>query len=104
MSYSVTRRRNEIGIRMALGAQPGSVVRMVLGDVALITPICLVAGAVAAIGAGRLVNSLLFDLSASDRTMIGLTATVLAAAAAFAGYLPARRASRLEPLSALRED
>ena len=70
MSYAVTRRRNEIGIRMALGAEPQAVVGLVLRHVALITTVGLVAGAVAALGTGRFINSLLYNLAASDRTMM----------------------------------
>ena len=104
MSYTVTRRRNEIGIRIALGAEPRSVVGLVLRHVALITIAGLIVGAAAAVGAGRFIDSLLFNLAASDRTMIAITALPLAAAAALAGYLPARRAARIDPMTALRED
>jgi predicted permease len=103
MSYSVTRRRNEIGIRMALGAEPEKVVRLVLGHVAVITVVGLAVGAAAAMGTGRFINTLLFNLAASDRTMIAVTAATLALAAGLAGYLPARRAARTDPMSALRE-
>jgi predicted permease len=104
MSYSVSRRKSEIGIRMALGAEPRRVVRLVVGHVALITVAGLLVGAVASIGTGRLVNPLLFNVAASDLTMIAATAVTLAAAAAVAGYLPARRAARIDPTVALRED
>jgi ABC-type antimicrobial peptide transport system permease subunit len=104
MSYTVTRRRNEIGIRMALGAEPESVMRLVLTHVALITLVGLVVGIAGAVGTGRFINSLLFNLATYDRTMIGLTSLTLATAAAIAGYLPARRASRIDPMTALREE
>jgi predicted permease len=104
MSYSVTRRRHEIGIRMALGAEPDRVIALVLRHVALITAIGLVVGAAAAIGAGRFINALLFNLAATDRTMIVVSAVTLALAAALAGYLPARRAARIDPMAALRDD
>jgi putative ABC transport system permease protein len=104
MSYSVTRRQNEIGIRMALGAEPGSVIRMVLLNVALITAIGIALGAAGAFGTGRFINALLFNLAATDATMIAVTAITLGAAAAVAGYLPARRAARIDPMTALRQD
>jgi putative ABC transport system permease protein len=104
MSYSVRRRQNEIGIRMALGAEPGNVIRMVLLNVAVITALGIALGAAGAFGSGRFINSLLFNLAASDITMIAVTAATLATAAAVAGYLPARRAARIDPMTALRQD
>ena len=103
MSYSVSRRRNEIGIRMALGAEPDNVITLVFKHVALITVMGLIVGAVAAVSTGRFINSLLFNLATYDGTMIAVTALTLAAAAAIAGYLPARRAARIDPMVALRE-
>ncbi|MGE0865442.1 MAG: ABC transporter permease, partial [Vicinamibacterales bacterium] len=92
MSYSVTRRQNEIGIRMALGAEPGRVIRMVLVNVLVIVAVGIAVGVAGAIGSGRFINALLFNLAASDKTMIAVTAITLAGAAALAGYFPARRA------------
>jgi predicted permease len=104
MSYSVSRRRNEIGIRMALGAEPDRVITMVLKHVAMITVAGILVGVAGAVGTGRFVNTLLFNLATGDRTMIAVTAVTLAAAAAVAGYLPARRAARIDPMTALREE
>jgi predicted permease len=104
MSYSVSRRRNEIGIRMALGAEPDSVVRLVLKHVAVITVAGIIIGIAGAVGTGRFINTLLFNLATDDRTMIAVTAVTLAAAAAIAGYFPARRAARIDPMTALRQD
>jgi putative ABC transport system permease protein len=103
MSYSVARRRNEIGIRMALGAEPGKVMRLVLWNVALVTAVGLAIGAAVSIGTGRFVNTLLFGLVASDATMIVIAGLTLGSAAIVAGYLPARRAARVDPMAALRE-
>ncbi len=102
MSYSVSRRTNEIGIRMALGAQRAGVVGMVLRESMLMVAIGVVLGLAGAIAGGRFVESVLFGLSATDVWTIGaaIGATVLVSLAA--GYLPARRASRVDPMVALR--
>ena len=104
MSYNVTRRRNEIGIRMALGAEPARVLRMVMGEVALLIGVGLTFGLCLTLATTRLVASLLYGLTPSDPLTLSLALVLLAAVATLAGYLQARRASRVEPLTALREE
>ena len=100
MSYSVARRTNEIGIRMALGAEQARVLRMV----SVLIGVGLAAGAAAALASTRFVASLLYGVTPNDPITLALAAAVLASVAAFAGYLPAHRASRLDPMTALREE
>jgi putative ABC transport system permease protein len=104
MSYNVTRRRNEIGIRMALGAEPARVLRMVMGEVALLIGAGLALGLAVALATTRLVASFLYGLTPRDPLTLSLAVAILAGVASLAGYLQARRASRLEPLIALREE
>jgi putative ABC transport system permease protein len=104
MSYDVTQRRNEIGIRMALGAEPGRVLRMVMGEVALLIAIGLTVGLGAALAATRLVAGFLYGVTPNDPLTLSLAVALLAGVASLAGYLQARRASHLEPLTALREE
>ncbi len=102
MSYSVSRRTNEIGIRMALGAQRAGVVGMVMRESMQMVAIGVLVGLAAAVAGGRLVESVLFGLSTTDAATISATigATIIVSLAA--GYLPARRASRVDPMVALR--
>jgi predicted permease len=102
MSYAVARRTNEIGIRMALGAASSSVTRMILGEVLLLIATGGIAGIAAAYAATRLLKSFLFGLSAMDPLSFAGAAALLAIVGALAGYLPARRASKIDPLIALR--
>ncbi len=104
MSYNVARRRNEIGIRMALGAQQSRVLRMVLREVAVLIGLGLAIGSAVALGTTRLVESFLYGMKANDPLVLSLAAGILALVAALAGFLPARRASRLDPMNALREE
>ncbi len=102
MSYTVARRTREIGIRMALGAEPGSVLWLVLKEVALMVGIGVAAGVPLAIALGRVVQSQLFDLSAQDPVALVAAVALLALVALVAGYLPARRATCVDPMLALR--
>ncbi len=102
MSYSVAQRTREIGIRMALGAERGPVLWLVLREVAVLVVAGVGVGVPVAIGLGRLVQSQLFDLSATDPFALGIATVLLAIVALLAGYLPARRATRVDPMLALR--
>jgi ABC-type antimicrobial peptide transport system permease subunit len=102
MSYAVAQRGREIGIRMALGAARGNVLRMVLGQGMRIATIGAVAGLGIAFATARLMSGLLFGIKASDPlTFVGVT-LLLGAVAAAACLIPARRATRVDPLVALR--
>jgi predicted permease len=102
MSYSVARRTHEIGIRMALGAQPGNVRRMVMRETLLMVLIGLVVGLPVAVASTRVVSSMLFGLAPTDPTTIIVAILFLVGVSVMAGYLPARKASKLDPLLALR--
>jgi predicted permease len=104
MSYTVTRRTPEIGIRMALGAEQRTVLRMVLRESLVLVAIGVVIGVAAAAGAGRLLSSLLFGIEPHDAFSSVAAVVVMVAVAALAGYIPARRASRVDPMLALRHD
>jgi predicted lysophospholipase L1 biosynthesis ABC-type transport system permease subunit len=104
VSYSVARRTGEIGIRMALGAQRGGVVRMVLREVLVLVEAGLAIGLAAALGASKFVASLLYGLQANDPLTLTLAAMTLLGTALVASFGPARRASRIDPVTALRQE
>jgi ABC-type antimicrobial peptide transport system permease subunit len=104
ISYSVSRRTHEIGVRVALGASRGQIFRMVLGETAMLTAAGFALGVPFAMFATRLVGHLLFGVSDHDPLTLVAVAFTLAAAAALAGYLPARRAMRVLPMVALRHE
>ena len=104
MSYNVARRRNEIGIRMALGAEQARVLRMVLGEVAILIVAGLALGLAVAVSSTRLLASFLYRLEPNDPTTLVTACVVLAVSAVVAGLLPARRAANLDPMTALREE
>jgi len=102
MAHAVSSRTREIGIRIAVGADPWDVIRMVLKQSLSVTGLGIVIGLPAAIAGSRLVSSLLFEVSPSDPLTLAVSAAVLAAAALLAAWWPARRAARLDPSRALR--
>ena len=104
MSYNVARQVGEIGIRMALGAQRRTVVWMVLRSVLLLAAVGLAISVPATLLATRLVKSFLFNTQPNDPAILALASLVLLSAAILAGYAPARRASRIDPLAALRQE
>ena len=101
MSYSVARRTNEIGIRMALGAQREDVLRLVMQESMTLVGVGMAIGLAAAVAASRLVTTLLFGLAPTDPRSIALALIAMIAVSTVAGYLPARRASRVDPMTAL---
>jgi putative ABC transport system permease protein len=102
--YAVNRRRTELGIRMAIGAAPAQVVRLVLARVAVLIGLGVVIGAGASVWASRFVASLLYGLEPGDPVTIVASAAVLAATGALAGWMPAYRASRIDPAEVLRAE
>jgi predicted permease len=102
LAYSVAQRTREIGVRMALGADGGSVRMMVLRQVGMMTLVGGIIGIVAALGVGRWATSLLFELKGNDPVVLATSAVVLVIVALAAGYIPALRASRIDPMQALR--
>jgi predicted permease len=104
MSYAVLRRTGEIGLRMALGALPAHVLRMILRESLVLVAIGILAGIAAALGATRWISMQLFGLSTGDPLTYAIVIAVLIAVALLAALLPARRASRVDPMVALRAE
>ena len=104
ISYAVTQRSREIGIRMALGAHPGSVMRLVLSSAAVLIVSGIGLGLAGALVLSRSLSSLLFNLSPTDPSTLAGVAVFLGAVALLASYLPARQATRVDPLLTLRSD
>jgi putative ABC transport system permease protein len=104
ISYSVTQRTQEVGIRMALGAQTGDVIRLILKQGLTLTLIGVAAGVLGALAAARVMSGLLYGVTATDPATFVAISLLLAAVALLACYLPARRAARVEPIAALRRE
>jgi macrolide transport system ATP-binding/permease protein len=104
MAYAVARRTNEIGLRMALGAERGAVIWMILREVCVLAAIGLTIGVPTALAASRLTQSFLFEIKPGDPRALAVAMAILLSAAVAAGYGPARRASRVDPMIALRHE
>ena len=102
MSYAVSQRTPEIGIRMALGAEPRDILRMIVGNAVRLAAIGLASGLVLSLALSRTVTSLLYETTGTDPVTFAAVIGVLGAVALVASYLPARRASRIPPVNALR--
>jgi putative ABC transport system permease protein len=102
ISYSVSRRTREIGIRIALGAQAGDVLRLIIKQGMLMVLVGVTIGLTAAFSLSRLISGLLFGISANDPMTFAAVAMLLMVVAFLACYLPARRATRVDPMTALR--
>jgi len=104
MSYAVSQSAREIGIRMALGAQRRDVMKLVVGQGLVLTAIGMAIGLSAAFALSRLISSLLYDVSAADPLTFASVAGLMMFVALLACYFPARRATRIDPIVALRHD
>jgi putative ABC transport system permease protein len=103
MAFLTTQRTQEIGVRMALGAGRWQVVRVTTGRAITITVAGTIIGSALAVGAGRLMESLLFGLVSTSFWQLGALVVILGSVALLAAYVPARRAARIDPMTALRE-
>jgi ABC-type antimicrobial peptide transport system permease subunit len=102
MAYTVARRTREIGIRVALGAERSGVIGLVMREVVMLAAIGIAIGLPIAVALSQYVRSQLFGLEANDPLTIGIATSVMAAVALAAGYIPAERAARVNPIIALR--
>ena len=104
MAYAISQRTGEIGLRMALGARRGDILRVVLNDAALIVVVGVGAGLLGSLLLTRFLETLLFDIKPTDPLTFGALTILLGGVALLASFIPARRASRIDPLLALRHE
>ena len=104
MAYAVSQRVSEIGVRMAVGAAPGDILTMIVGQGATLAGAGLVLGISLALATGRLLEGLLFGVTARDPLILGAVVVLVGSAALGACYIPGRRALRVEPMTALRAE
>ncbi len=102
ISYTVAQRTHELGIRMALGAVPGRLVALVLGQAGLVTGVGVGLGILGGVGVGQVLSRFLFGIRSIDVIAFGGTVLLLAGVSLLASYLPARRATKVDPVEALR--
>ena len=102
MAYTVSRRTSEIGIRMALGARPANILRLIVGESMMLTLLGASLGLVGAYAVTRVMKSLLFGVTSTDPLTFAAVTLLLSFVALLASYIPARRASRVDPLVAFR--
>jgi putative ABC transport system permease protein len=102
ISYGVTQRVQEVGVRMALGAQTGDVLRLIVGQGLKLVLVGIALGAVAAFATTRLISDLLYQVSATDPLTFGATSLLIMGIALLACYVPARRAASTDPIEAIR--
>jgi len=102
MAYAVSRRTREIGIRMALGARPGNMLKLIFGQSMTLTLLGVLLGLAGAFAVTRLMNSLLFGVTSTDPFILTAVTVLLCGVALLASYIPARRAARVDPIVALR--
>ena len=104
MAYTVSQRTNEIGVRMALGAQPGDILRLMLGHAGKLVGIGLIIGILGSIAGSRLLTNILYEVSPYDPMTFVSVSLVLSAVGLLACYIPSRRATKVDPVIALRSE